>query len=214
MTDENGTVVRIDIPPDHHPGTLRGDSPGSQLGREALTGVYDTIGKINDTAAQVTDKARLAAAAQPIVERALERSERAVATLTAQRDQLDQEIAEAITPLVEPALAAQVRTHWAASAGAKKLTALREVIEAGDTTTMSAVLGAPAYLSGLSEHNQGLLRVNAAQTVAPERVQARRETEAALTRVQAAAEHLSTTMAGRLRSWRDEDSRIIAEGLR
>jgi len=49
-------VVRIDIPPDHHPGVIRGDGPGAKLGQGALAALYDTCGKINDTAAGVQDK--------------------------------------------------------------------------------------------------------------------------------------------------------------
>lgn len=71
---EKGIVVRLDIPADHHPAVITGDSPGANLGREALSGLYDAYGKINDTAARVQDKARLAAAVQPFAESAVQRA--------------------------------------------------------------------------------------------------------------------------------------------
>ena len=31
--ETTGVVVRIDIPPDHHPAVVQGDGPGATLGR-------------------------------------------------------------------------------------------------------------------------------------------------------------------------------------
>ena len=211
-THENhGVVIRLDIPPDHHPGTLRGDGPGAVLGREALTGIYEAYGKINDTAGRVTDKARLASAAQPFAERAVQRAGRAVTTLTAQVEHLDGEIATALRPPVEPGLAAQIRGHWAG--GGKALTGLRRAIADGDATTASAVLNAPAYLSGLTDKEQGVLRTIAAERFAPMQVARRAETFAALERVERATNHFMETIAGNLREWKDAESKIIEENL-
>ena len=78
---------------------------------------------------------------------------------------------------------------------------------------MSAVLNTPAYLSGLSDENQALLRVVAARKMAPEQVQQRAETADAVQRVENAMGHFTTTIAANLREWRDEDSKIISENL-
>lgn len=210
-TDNHGIVVRLDIPPDHHPAVVKGDSPGANLGRQALTGIYDAYGKINDTAARVQDKGRLASAAQPFAERAVQQAGRAITTLRSQVDHLDGEIAKAIAPPVEPNLAGQIRAHWAQSSNA--LHGLKKAVENGDATTMSAVLSCPAYLSGLDEKQQGLLRTIAARAVAPDKVQQRTEAADALARVERATEHFMETIAGRLREWRDEDAKIIQEAL-
>ncbi len=211
-TEKTQVVVRLDIPPDHHPAVIKGESPGAGLGRGALTSLYDAYGRINDTAGKVQDKARLASAAQPFAERAVQQAGRAIKTMQQQVAHLDREIATALRPAVEPSLAAQIRAHWAGT-GAKALPGLRKAIEAGDAATVGAVLNAPAYLSGLSEENQGLLRAMAAEKFAPEKVAQRAETADALARVERATTHFMETMAGRLREWRDDDSKIIEEAL-
>lgn len=45
------------------------------------------------------------------------------------------------------------------------------------------------------------------------RVVRRAETADALARVERATEHFMETVTGRLRDWRDDDARIIQEGL-
>ncbi len=210
-SDNHGIVVRLDIPPDHHPAVIRGDGPGATLGRDALTGIYDAYGKINDTASKVADKGRLASAAQPFAERAVQRAGRAITTLRSQVEHLDDEIGKALRPPVEPGLAAQIRSHWARHD--KALSRLRRVIEDGDAATASAVLNAPAYLSGLSDKDQAILRQMAAQRFAPDKVARRDETTDALARVERATDHFMQTIAGQLREWRDDDAKIIQEAL-
>ena len=210
-TDNHGIVIRLDIPPDHHPAVVKGDGPGATLGRAALTGIYEAYGKINDTAAKVADKGRLASAAQPFAERAVQQAGRAVTTLRKRVEHLDSEIATALKPPVEPNLAGQIRAHWAQSG--KALTGVKAAIDDGDTATMSAVLSAPAYLSGLTDKNQATLRLVAAAAVAPDMVARRGETADALARVERATDHFMQTIAGRLREWRDDDAKIIQESL-
>ena len=210
-TDNHGIVIRLDIPPDHHPAVVKGDGPGATLGRAALTGIYEAYGKINDTAAKVADKGRLASAAQPFAERAVQQAGRAVTTLRKQVEHLDSEIATALKPPVEPNLAGQIRAHWAQSG--KALTGVKAAIDDGDTATMSAVLSAPAYLSGLTDKSQATLRLVAAAAVAPDMVARRGETADALARVERATDHFMQTIAGRLREWRDDDAKIIQESL-
>lgn len=212
-TDNHGIVIRLDIPPDHHPATVRGESPGANLGRRALTGIYDAYGKINDTAAAVADKGRLASAAQPFAEKAVANAGRAMATLKAQIEHLDGEIAQRLRPTVEPNLAGQIRAHWAGAPGAKALEGVRKAIADGDAATMSAVLSAPAYLSGLSDKSQAVLRLVAAEHFAPEQTARRNETVDALDRVEKANSHFMETIAGRLNEWRDDDARVIQENL-
>ncbi|MPY74913.1 MAG: hypothetical protein GEU87_11685 [Alphaproteobacteria bacterium] len=212
-----GVVVRIDIPPSNHPGMIRGDGPGAQSGRAALGHLYDAWGKIQDAAKVVTDKGRLAAAAQPFAERALDRASRALDTLTQQTEHLDREIAAAITPPQSDARAGEIRNYWLARAGTATkgkasltaFTGLRAAIEEGDLVTMSAVLSAPAYLSGLTQEQQGLLRLAAARRVVPDHVARREETDTAIARVRGAIDDFSATMARSLKDWRDDDHRHL-----
>ncbi len=210
--DNHGIAIRLDIPPDHHPTVIQGDSPGAVTGRGALTAIYDAIGKINDTAARVKDKGRLASAAQPFAERAVQSVGRAMETLKKQVEHLDSQIDTAISPPVDPTLAGQIRTYWANS-GSKALPGLRKAIEEGDAATISAVLHTPAYLSGLSDENQELLRQIATKRYAPDKTVQRAEAADALQRVERATNFFMETIAGNLRKWRDDDAKIIQEGL-
>ena len=126
-------------------------------------------------------------------------------------EHLDKEIASALKPTGDPGLAAQISSHRAQRDGAPS--GLSKLIEAGDTATTSAVLNAPAYLSGLGEKDHAILRELAARRFAPEKVAQRAEATDALARVEGATEHFMDTIAGRLRDWRGEDARIIQEGL-
>lgn len=211
-------IVRLDIPPDHHPDVVKGDSPGAETGRAALSALYGTYGKINDTANRTTDMGRLAAAAQPFAEKAIDGAAKAMGTLEDRIAHYDAEIATAIAPKGSDTTAAEIRAHWSGrmegGGGAKSLSALVTAVRGGDTLTTSAVLSVPAYLSGLSDEQQGMIRLQAAEAVAPEHVKYRAEAEAALAKVRRATEHFTTEVGAKLREWRDEDQRIIEEGLR
>ena len=169
-----------------------------------------TYGKINETAVRVGDKGRLAAAAQPFAERALNSAWRALTTLTKQRDHLDVEIESALTK--SSPQAGEVRAYWRGQT--KPIAALSKLFRDADLTTISAVLTAPAYLSGLDDKQQGLLRVMAAEAVAPDKVRQRAETADAARRVERAMTHFTETIAASLRDWSDEDSKIIGENLK
>ena len=146
-----------------------------------------------------------------LAEHAVQSAGRAMTTLRKQVEHLDSEIATALKPPVEPNLAGQIRAHWAQSG--KALTGVKAAIDDGDTATMSAVLSAPAYLSGLTDKSQAALRLVAAAAVAPDMVAQRGEAADALARVERATDHFMQTIAGRLREWRDEDATIIQESL-
>ena len=206
-----GLVVRLDIPPDHHPAVVKGDSPGAATGRAALTALYEVYGKINDTARQVSDKARLATAAQPFAERALNTAGRALATLAQQIEHLDTMIEQELTPAKNSPQAGEVRAYWRGQP--KSIAPLTKLFRSKDATTISAILSAPSYLSGLDDAQQGLLRVIAAETIAPDKVQQRAEAADAARRVEHAMNHFTETIAANLREWRDEDSKIISDNL-
>ena len=134
---DTAVIVRLDIPPSTHPATIKGKSPGANLGRATLTSIYDAYARVNDVASQVTDKGRLASAATPFIERAIKQAGRCIETLDQQIKSLDTLIAEKINTPVEPNLAGQIRSHFAARKSA--MSEIGAAIEAGDTATASAV---------------------------------------------------------------------------
>lgn len=214
QNQDAGVVVRLDVPLDHHPAAVTGESSGAQIGRRALEGIYSCVGRVNDTALRVSDKARLAQAAQPVCEGAVKSAGAAIDRLRARIDGLDSEVAQILKAPVEPHQAGQIRDYWRGQTGAKGLGGIRKAIEEGDGVTVSAVLNAPAYLSGLTPENQALLRTMAAEVFAPQQTLERTESAQALQRVEKAVGWFVDTMTEKLRTWRDEDARIIEEGLK
>ena len=70
------------------------------------------------------------------------------------------------------------------------------------------------YLSGLSEKHQDQLRELAAAALVPEKVNARKETDAAIQYVGRATDNFAQTMANNLNEWRDRDAELIQEALK
>ena len=125
---------------------------------------------------------------------------------------MDGEIASAITAQKNSTQAAEVRAHWR---GHKSpILELGKIFQTGEILTISAVLSAPAYLSGLSEKHQDQLREIAAMTLVPEKVNARKETDAAIQHVGRATDNFARTMADNLNEWRDRDAELIQETLK
>ncbi len=218
-TDNTDTVVRIDIPLDHHPDTIRGTSAGAVTGRAALTLLYEANGKISDAANQVRDKGGLASAVLPFAERAINRAGRQLTTLRAQLTHLDNDIGAAITPKQNDPHAGEIRAYWLAKsakgklAGAQALKELHDVFSQGDLKTISALLSAPAYLSGIHDEQQVLLRGVAAKAVAPEKVAAHEETQAAIASVERVLTEFSKTVAEKINQWRDDNHKRLEKLL-
>ncbi len=90
---------------------------------------------------------------------------------------------------------------------------LSKIFQSGEILTISVVLSAPAYLSGLTEKHQGELRKLAATILVPDKVNAREETDAAIQQVERATDNFAKTMAANLNEWRDRDAELIEETL-
>jgi hypothetical protein len=70
--------------------------------------------------------------------------------------------------VAQSSIAAEIREH--VKNNSAQFSFVASAIEAGDVVTVRAVLGAPAFLSGLSTENAGILRGVAADKFAPEAV--------------------------------------------
>lgn len=205
MTDD--TVIRIDISPDCHPLAVKGESPAAGAARDGMKELYEAHGRVNDVAGEIRDKGRLATAATQVVEQTLRRVERQATSVQRTLETLDQEIAAALRPTIDPYTATEIRTHWSA----RKDNAFRDLSKliGHDPATTSAVLAAPAYLSGISDENQGLLRQLAADRMMPDKVAARKEAADGLAKLRHAAQNFSDAMAGNIAEWSDPDNETL-----
>lgn len=142
--------------------------------------------------------------------------ERRAATLgtrrTVKKDWQAAWLLKAVTAQKNSPQAAEIRAHWR---GQKSpLLELSKIFQTGEILTISAVLSAPAYLSGLGEKHQGELRKLAATILVPDKVNAREETDAAIQHVERATDNFAKTMAANLNEWRDRDAELIEETLK
>lgn len=200
-------VVRTDISPSNHPGVIRGDGPSARTARAALTTMFDTASNINDIQSKIADKGLLAKRAIPVAERAVAHAGRAIDTIGKQIAHLDTEIAAAIGKKIEPNLANAIRAHFAPTK--IPLKEIGDLIGKGDLTTTAAILGAPPYLSGLTDKSHGVLRGLAERRFAPEQVAAREEAVASLGRLELATQNFAAATAEQIRGWQQRDEEIL-----
>ena len=74
---------------------------------------------------------------------------RAVDTLNNNIAAMEKDLYAPVEQRATASMASEIRRHFASLEQGPRMNALRKAIEAGDATTATAVLGAPAYLSGL-----------------------------------------------------------------
>lgn len=125
---------------------------------EAFSDAYITIGKIFDArAAASANKAwtesqqviHVADAAFKAQQRLLKKFDGLSATLDKQITHLEQELSTPLESKAVMSIAAEIRKHAKDMASDQRHHFLRHAIDEGDATTVSAILGAPSYLSGL-----------------------------------------------------------------
>ena len=197
---------RIEVPVDARPETVRGDPPGLSAAREALAAIHGTWSTSQTAAADPdTDTVELASLSTRAVETALRHADQAIGALdnviAATRSQIDR----AVTPPVEPTLAAEIRAHFKADPN-RALDAVRT-----DLRAASAILSAPPYLSGLDDQRFKAVRDIAVKTHAAESVATLEAAEAAHARVTRQAQNMSGQLSERIRVWQKGKTASLKE---
>lgn len=188
----------ISVPIDHHPGMVRGEGPSANAARTAMTALHEAWGHISRAAAdESVELPRLARAAQAAMERALTEADKATTAISKQVAHLETAIVAATQPRQDPTLAMEIRSHWRATGWQKGLI---PAVQA-DARTASAILSAPAYLSGLDAEKHGLVRLAATKAHAPEQSAALEEALLARERVETASTRIIEVVVPRIREW-------------
>ena len=209
--NEDGVIVRLDIPLDHAPQVIAGDSSGARSGRMALEAIYVGLGKINDLAKTVESKPLLAEKVLTFAEGVVERTGKSLTALEGIIKAHDAEIARVLKPPVQPVLQQEIRAHFAG--GRDPFIKIKAQIDAGNMEVVSATLHVSPFLSGLDAKQQGVLRQEAARVLAPAQVAARAEAVDAIARVRKSNEHFQSTVANLIRTWQSTDAKVIRETL-
>ena len=221
MSEGKFQPIRLDIPPDLHPGTIRGETPGANTARGGVEAVYEALSKVNEVAAEIRDKGRLATVAADLCERTIRRAEAARDTVRKQQAEFERRIQQTIqTPPKNQNLASEIRGHWAERSAAKgkdggNLKAFQSLLDlAGeDATSTAAILTAPPYLSGLTADQFQTLRQRAAERMCPDDVAALEQARDGETKLNRALDYLTENMAERINAWKDDDHARL-EGLK
>ena len=186
------------LPVDYAPGAIRGDGPGAREAVAALSQLSSTWATIAE-AAKVSPMEKLAPAARRSYDAAAARLRGAQASIDAQIAHYTNQIEERIAPRVDAALASEIRGYlrgqdmWTITKAAKD-----------DPRVSSALLTAPAVLTGLKEDEISRLRKVATEAHAPEQAALMKETIAAGNRVAKAQDFIVTGLGSKIVAWEIE----------
>lgn len=198
----------IEIPIDHHPGTVQGEGPSAGSARLAMSRIYGSWERIREAAAdRRVPNDRLAKAAQQALDGALKTADESLKIITAQVRHIESEITARVRPRQDPTLAAEVRAYWRKEGFGERLTAAVRA----DPRTASAILTAPAYLSGLSDEQRDAVEGMAIEAHAPEQREALDEARRAWDKVSAAGGRMLGLVGPRIQQWREPESSAINE---
>lgn len=131
----------------------------------AFNDAYVTIGKVHDARAFAdrnptwTDEQRIlevSKAAAKQQDRLLRRMDVALASATKAAEHIERELSVPVESKASLGIAAEIRAH-AKALKSGQMDFVRGLIEAGDDLSVSAVLGGPSYLSGLTDDMRTVL---------------------------------------------------------
>lgn len=201
--------IRSDLPASLHPERCKGQGPAANATRHALRLCYEVQGKIVDLRNAKADPKLVLAGAIPAVEKATTRADNAIKSVGQQIEHLGKEINLSLQAgkVSDPA---EIRNYWLAQGEGTfiKIGALFQ--KANDNLqTIAAVLGGPAYLSGITPQNQAALKDVAAKTLVPEKVAAREEAKNALAILEASASRFAKDVGLLLGGMKDNSSDLV-----
>ncbi len=202
----------VEVPIDYDPRVVQGDGPSARSAREAMTTLHGAWIRIRDAAAdQTVDLPRLAKAAQSAMERALTVTDGALERITAQIGHIERDIVALTQPRVDPALASEIRAFWRQRGWTNGLPEAART----DARTASAVLSAPAYLSGLDDKQREVVRQEAVHGHAAERQAELDEARRAHDKIARAGSRMIELVSPRVRDWSQPDNAnlIALEGM-
>ncbi|MFV0298428.1 MAG: hypothetical protein ACK5JT_20190 [Hyphomicrobiaceae bacterium] len=203
--------LRITIPIDFHPDSLRNDETvATAKGKAALAALWDVHTKLVQTAVQVQNKADLAKQVQPIASKAITTMRREVQGLLAQEKHHDEEVHRALGSGIGQ-LEQEIRRHCKELPKAERLQFAREVLASGNEQAIKALAAVPNFLSGLKPEEWSLVREQAEQTIAPRAYAERAAAQAAADRCQRAADDFDGTMSANLSRWLSSDDQKVKD---
>jgi hypothetical protein len=203
--------ARLDISPDHDPLVIRGehiakDAKLLAAARAPLEQAKAMRTTINELIGTTANRAELARAAAARAESVTKSFDAAVPALTARRDAVE----ASITKMFEPqcSAAGEIRQHF--KSAPEGYAAAAKLIESGDLRSVRAILGAPAYLSGLSQEQFATLKSHARLKFAPNEAGLSADLERAITTLNRVGSAVVAQVAGAIHTWGAADRDAVA----
>ncbi len=187
---------------DNHPDLVTNPAIALNPARNALKGIWTDWDRLREAEAVSTDKKRLAKAAQSVVSRAGDSAIKALQAMDGFRKQIELKLINEITPLRQDPVAAEIRAHFK---GQKEVfAAVATAVRGKDRRTTAAILGAPGYLSGLTEDQKNTLLDLARESWFPEEVQTLKDIDRHSQRVILCLGTVKSTLEPLVKEWAGE----------
>ena len=183
------------VPLDFSPGALKGDSPATRTAQAALNTLTCGVQALS-AAAKEADMDKLGPAARRKLNEIEKSLSSANATMAAQLNHYDQQIASAIAPRISDALGAELRTFLRGRPAAEIA-----ALAMDDPRVSAAVLSAPRALVGLKKHEVEQVRAQATQAHSKELSALRKEATKASDRLVRAADWLTANVGTKVVAW-------------
>ena len=208
--DEPSIPVHTGIITDYHPDTVKGTSPATTTTQRTLEPFYEDLGKILDAEKQIKNKLDLAKHAKPLFDKIGSRLTDAIGRLDLQRDTAAKALHAKLTEGKNAPQAAEIRAHFKNNSKSP-LTELTMIIRSGDGKPTAAILGAPPFLSGLTDEQAKTLRELAEQKLEPDLQTHVREAEANIGKLMRAQQYVGEMREKKMRAWtKESDDAAIA----
>lgn len=181
------------------------------IGYDAMETGYGVFGTINELAAQVRDKPKLAAAVLPHVDRALAKFDKAIEAHDSRVAALDKHIADRVVGDGRDHVGGEIRQFLRESK-----TGVTKVLDAarrGERRTVAAALSAPSFLSGITDEQREVLLDAARKVLEPESEDVLADLRMNRARLHTARETFLQKTAAFLKSWRSDDDALLAKSL-
>jgi hypothetical protein len=207
---------RLDIAPDHDPLVVRGehiakDAKLLEAARAPLQAAKEMRTTINNLIGSTSNRAELARAAEARMSVVAKSFDAAVPALEQRRAAVEASIAKVFD--VPDSVGVEIRQHFKSTP--EGYAAAAKLIESGDLRSTRAILGGPAYLSGLTDEQQATLRAHARQRFAPDLHGLSGDLERAIGTLQSVGSAVVAQVAGAIHTWgaADRDAAAIKKAL-
>jgi hypothetical protein len=138
---------------EEHGGYVQAALTAFDTAFKGIQSVIDARQKVARNASWTPDRQliEVAALAEKRQDAALKAMDSAIKTLTQGIKSLDESLSKPLQAGTDNSISAEIRAHAKALSNEDRRALIINAMDKGDTKTLNAVLGAPAYLSGLDE---------------------------------------------------------------